>query len=166
MFPAPAVPTAAASAKNNTGIRVERLPQARTARRATRSRVPFCCTSANSSVTPVRVRNKPDGNPPTTTFKPTGRSQSEGGQTPMSQASTMASSPGFTRVVQLTTTTNTSDAIASPAGSSMGTFQSSPPLRGAAGYSPVVTSFRSSAAGTLPIALRGNSSTKMNTRGR
>ena len=155
MFPAPAVPTAAASAKNNTGTKAGRPPQASTARRATRSRVPLSRTSAKSSVTPVRVRNKPDGNPPMTTFKPTGRSQRDGGQTPMSQASTMASSPGFTRVVQLTTTTSTSAAIASTAGSSM-----------CKPHCSWRTSFRSSAAGTLPIAFRGNPSTNTNTRGR
>ena len=66
MLPGPIDDSDAPSTKNITGIK-PRLPrQIPTACRVSRSSVPFDCASANSSVTPVSVRNSWLGKPPIT----------------------------------------------------------------------------------------------------
>jgi hypothetical protein len=63
MLPGPIEAIATPSTKNITGI-VPRFPrQSRTAWCARRSSVPFDCAIANSSVTPVKVKNSWLGNP-------------------------------------------------------------------------------------------------------
>ena len=68
MLPGPIDASAAPSTKNITGIAPELPRQMRTAWCAIRSSVPFVSARANSSVTPVSVRNSGPGNPPMTVF--------------------------------------------------------------------------------------------------